>query len=135
MSDLRDELERIRARFHEDADGAEEVICVYDHYPTSLDCACGHGHTRHTGKPGSVYCMSYTQQPDCTCTEFVPAPASVRRLVASHLSLLEALVAVEELLDEQTAANRYRGAVRAPEDPHSGCIDSERLLDAITAAL
>lgn len=135
MTDLRDELEAILARFHEDADGAEEVTCVYDHYPTSLDCTCGHGHTRHSGKPGEVRCASYWSQPDCTCTEFVPAPASVLRLAVSHRSLLEALLAVEALLAQRDAANAYRARVRAPDDGHSDCLEAEDVLNAITSSL
>lgn len=129
--DLRAELEAILARFHEDADGAEEVICVFDHYPTSLDCTCHHGHTRHSGKPGEVRCASYWGQPDCDCTAFVPAPASVLRLAVSHRSLLEALLAVEALLPQRDAANAYRASVRAPDDGHSECLEAADVLDAI----
>lgn len=129
--DLRAELEATLARFHEDADGAPSTYCVYDRYPTSLYCACRHGHARHTGKPGEVHCMSYTYQPYCDCTEFVPGPIDIQNLLRSHRSLLEALLAVEALLDQKGAANAYRARVRAPDDGHSVCLEAEDVLDAI----
>jgi hypothetical protein len=106
-----DEIERSL----EDADGGRgQSRCHADGYPTSLDCQCGHGHTRHVGKRGMVRCMSYTRQPDCSCIEFVPAAPGVRYLFENTAALLafargiEALESTARDLAQQAAADEER---------------------------
>lgn len=98
--DLKTELAIIKERHHTNGDGELGQVCHFDHYPTPLDCTCGHGHNRHIGKPGNASCMSYIYWPDCSCTAFVPSPGSVRTLWESHAHLVTTLKAIVELADQ-----------------------------------
>lgn len=102
--DPRAVLAQIREQHHQTGAGEPGAVCVFDRYPTTLDCTCHHGHNRHSGKPGSTRCMSYYQQPDCSCTEFVPAPGGVTALWESHGRLADALEAVLALIARTQAA-------------------------------
>lgn len=79
-------LNQLAARIQTDEDGESASVCVFDGYPTNLDCVCGHDHGRHVGTV--VRCMSYSGQPDCSCDAFVPSAESVQQLWEDARTLL-----------------------------------------------
>ena len=95
---IEDQIEALNERLKElrehtiIADDGEPGLaaCTVDGYPTTLTCICGHGHNRHNGRL-QVRCMSYTGQPDCGCSEFVPDAASTSALWTAHDALLRAV--------------------------------------------
>lgn len=88
MSGLDDIDERL------EADGEQSIICPVDRYPTSLRCQCGHGHGRHVGS-SRVTCMSYTDQPDCSCDQYTPASPDVVAMWEDARAMLAVLQEIE----------------------------------------
>lgn len=88
---MNDHLAGLRERFLTNGDGELGRICIMDQYPTPLTCTCGHGHNRHSGKPDETRCMSYVNEPDCSCTEFVPASPDVAALWNAYSRLIKAV--------------------------------------------
>jgi hypothetical protein len=79
-------VDQLRRRVLLDDDGEDTSLCAFDGYPSNLDCACGHGHNRHTGFV--TRCMSYYGQPDCSCDNFVPSAEAVAALWDDARTLL-----------------------------------------------